>query len=347
MVTTASRVLWSAAGSPAVTGAVDVDGRCWVCAARMTRGLRVDKWQGSNFTGQNRVRSPASTHVCEPCVWAMAGKPPDTLRMTSHLWDEYTGWERPNKGNKPSMRAFLRREHRGEWLAAIADSGQKHIVPWTPVNPAGTRRGRVVFETEVVELPREAGWVMVDTMALLLTLGATKEEITRGEYSARAYSLLGAEAIEKFESEWARQRRGGPWFALAIWLAQRDEAAVAARLEAEKAAKAAKKLEAKNREKTRRTDEGTTADGAGRGTARRARGVPQSGSKPAEALGPVDGQDARSVASVGEPGGVVHGAVEEPRPVGSQQLGLFESQAAGGPVAGGKRGRGRARSDRA
>lgn len=347
MVTTASRVLWSAAGSPAVTGAVDVDGRCWVCAARMTRGLRVDKWQGSNFTGQNRVRSPASTHVCEPCVWAMAGKPPDTLRMTSHLWDEYTGWERPNKGNKPSMRAFLRREHRGEWLAAIADSGQKHIVPWTPVNPPGTRRGRVLFETELVELPREAGWVMVDTMAMLLTLGATKEEIARGEYTSRAYALLGAEAIERFEAQWARQRRGGPWFALAVWLAQRDEAAVTARMEAEKAAKAAKREEAKKREKDRRTDEGATANRSGRGAARRARGAPKGGGEPAEALGSADGPDARGVAAVGEPGGMVHCAVAEPRAFGTEQLGLFEPQAARGPVAGGKRGRGGARPGRA
>lgn len=62
--------------------------RCWVCAGASVRGMLVDSWLGSNFVGRNRVRAPDSLHVCESCVVCMAGRPPDTLRMTSHFVDD-------------------------------------------------------------------------------------------------------------------------------------------------------------------------------------------------------------------------------------------------------------------
>ena len=220
-------------------------GRCWVCAAEMARGALVTKWQGASFTGQNRVRSPASTHVCEPCVWAMAGKPPDTLRMTSHLWAEAEPYLTPNKGGKPVMRAFLRAPHTGAWFAAIADTGQKHIVPWTPINPAGTKRGRVTFEDRAVTV---GDWSAMDAAMLLLTAGATKEELLRGEYGPRAWQLCGA-SIDGFEREHGQRLRGSGWFELVVFLAQRDEAVVAERMDREKEARAEKKATARAREK--------------------------------------------------------------------------------------------------
>ena len=234
-MTYASMILWSARGSPALAGVEAASGVCWVCAHTLVRGLRVDSWQSAKFTGQTRVRRPSASHVCEPCAWAMSGRPPDTLRMTSHLWGDGEGYAAPNKGDKPAILRFLRAAHAGAWLAAIADSGKKHVVPWTPVNPPGTRRGRVLFEDRVVVLPGDAaGWNIVDRLAALLTAGATKDEVARGEWSPRAWALLGGATIETFEADFGRRERGGVWFDLALWLAQRDEEAVADRLAAEK-----------------------------------------------------------------------------------------------------------------
>jgi hypothetical protein len=216
---------------------------CWVCGGDATRGVERHKWAGANFTGQNRVRCAESGYVCESCVHVMAGKPPDTERMWTHLV-EGSSHVRVNKGQKPAIRDFIRRTHEAPWFAAIADSGKKHLIPWTPINAPGQAGGAVLFEEAIVELPRDAeGWSMLDDIAELLTMGATKEEILSGALGSRAWQLCGAK-LHAFETKHGF-RRGGQWFELAIWLAQRDEAAVAERMEAEKLDKAAKKAAAK------------------------------------------------------------------------------------------------------
>lgn len=142
------------------------DGLCWVCAGRMTRGQPVEKWSGSSFTGQNRVRCPDATHVCEACVWVCSriapvpGRPAKpgkkfggNFRNYSHLYErgwrslpfgddgsQARGYVNASKGEKPLIRTFLSREHAGEWFAAIADSGQKHVIPWAPLNGPGVSR---------------------------------------------------------------------------------------------------------------------------------------------------------------------------------------------------------------
>lgn len=314
-MTGASRILWDAKGRPSVDDAEEHAGLCWVCARPMSRGVRVDRWQGANFTGQNKVRAPAATHVCEPCIWSMQGTPPNCLRMYSHLWADGEGYIAPNKGNKPAMLAFLRKHHAGAWFAAIADSGKKQLVPWTPVNPPGSRRGRILFEDQEVTLPVAdgAGWALVDRLRTLLTAGATKDEILRGEWSPRAYSLLGAEAIDLFEEQWGRPKRGGSWFALAVWLAQRDEVAVSARMDAEKATRAAAKQKAKEQSAkpkkerkgaTDRKGQGKTADRDGGGDSRPSGRVPANGSKRAQALGPDTGQAPSGSTDIVDTGGV-------------------------------------------
>jgi hypothetical protein len=248
---------------------------------------------GASFTGQNRVRCPDSDRVCEACVFVMAGKPPDTLRMYTHLVDGDT-WRQVNKGQKPEIRDFLRKPHASTWFAGIADSGQKHIVPWCPLNAPGQRGGSVLFEEQIVTLPStNAGWQIVDDLTALLTAGATKEETITGQYGSRAWSLC-ADTLRAFEARHGGLR-GGAWFDLAVWLAQRDEAMVQARMYAEKEAKS----EAKRRAK------GTIAKPDRGGAPRRARRVPQdAGVQRAQALGSDPGPDASGRAASVDTGGV-------------------------------------------
>lgn len=316
-MSSASALLWQRLDATVVAECGDVDPfRCWVCAGAATRGVVRERWQGANFTGQNKVRAPESSHVCEPCVFVMAGRPPDTLRMYSHLFDVGGEYLRLNKGNKPAMRAFLRRHHAGDWFAAIADSGQKHIVPWAPINPAGTRRPIVLFEETLVTLPAgDAGWTLVDRITALLTAGATKEEIDRGEYGQRAHALC-HDAIETFEESWSA-KRASPWFSLAVWLSQRDEQATQARLEEEKAARAAKKEEAK---RARPTGKGAAPNRNRRTPAPGKSGVSaDQRSEHSEALRSDPGSHAGSGAHVDEPGGVGHAALSRTEAGGAQR----------------------------
>lgn len=141
-----------------------------------------------------------------------------------------------SKGYKAELRAWLRAEHRGPWFAAIADTGQKHVLPWTPVN-LGVR-GKVRFEERECWLEREK-LALLDDLEELLTAGATKDEVLGGRYDAATYVRCG-EQVERFEARWSSER-ASVWWDLAVWLSQRDEARVAERLEAEKAAAKAKK----------------------------------------------------------------------------------------------------------
>jgi hypothetical protein len=143
-----------------------------------------------------------------------------------------------SKGEKPIILAWLRAPKLGTWFAAIADSGQKQVLPLTMVNMPNSR-GRVRFDDMDVVLPDAQGWRIVDDMTALLTVGATKEEITSGAYGSGAWTRC-RETIEQFETQWS-SKRSGAFFSLAIWLAQRDEAAVQERIASEKAALAAKK----------------------------------------------------------------------------------------------------------
>jgi hypothetical protein len=226
----------------------------------------------------------------------MAGRPPDTMRMYSWFVDD-RGILKLNKGNKPQMREWLRAPKVGPWFAAIADSGQKHVIPWTPVNPAGSR-GRVMLEETTIALPSD--WALLDDMAALLTAGATKEEVGRGEYGQGSWERC-ADAIRMFEARHGSMRHGG-WFALALWLAQRDEDAVAKRMDEEKAAREAKK---ETRKRDRREDKRATPDVHRGGAARDSSGLPVDVARErVEALGTDPRSDAGGIAHDDGTGGV-------------------------------------------
>jgi hypothetical protein len=277
---TPAQLTWQAHGSPRVDGCDGADGRCYVCGGELSRGTPVRDWMGSNFTDQARVRAPTATHVCESCCYVSSrtspvlGRPPKdgkrfggNFRNYSHLYDEH-GYSNASKGDKPLIREFLAREHTGVWFAGIADTGQKHVLLFTPLNGPG-RAGRVLFDEVIVHVPEDQS--LVQQMTDLLTAGATKDEITRGEYTASTFLRCAADVMAFEQAH--REQRGSSWFALAIWLAQRDEEAVAARQAAEREAKDAKR---KRQGKAAAPNRRAGADAAG--------AAPASRRQPAETL---------------------------------------------------------------
>lgn len=225
----------------------------------MERGMPVEKWIGANFTDQTRVRSPLSPCVCEACVMLSARTFPvlgrdakegkkfgASFRNVSNAvevgWSgvQAQGYANYSKGEKPAIRAFLERAHAGYWGIGIADSGQKHVAGFAPMNPPG-RGGIVIFEEALLFVP--SSLAMVDDMSALLTAGATKDEIEAGDYRAQTWIRCRVK-VDEFEERNERER-GSDWFRLALWLAQRDEALVEERLAAEKRAETDKKAKAK------------------------------------------------------------------------------------------------------
>lgn len=261
MSPSATQMLYVHLGAPALEAYSVHDLRapvaCQVCAGPATRVVEHRAWASPHNTDQNRVRAPGSPWVCAACVYfhsrtaPVPGRPPapgkklgGNYRNYSHLFEAARGgaaYVNASKAEKPAILAFLRRPKAGLWWAAIADSGQKHVIPWAPVNPPMTR-GRVRFEETEVLLPAPAGWAIVDDMRALLTAGATKNEIASGSYEPGAWRRCRG-ALEAFEEAWARGRHGS-WFKLALWLAQRDEEAVAKRQAAERETIKVRKIKA-------------------------------------------------------------------------------------------------------
>lgn len=210
---------------------------------------------------KNAKRKPKRSEgeVCEKCDGTKLKESGGRFANFSHFLDD-DRTENATKGEKPKILGWLRGPKKGFWACAIADTGQKHVLPYTPLNPPGAR-GRVRFEEAEIRLPDAAGWCIVDDMIELLTAGATKDEIESGNYGARAWQLCGA-ALRAFEAAHGRHR-GGAWFALSVWLAQRDEERVAERMESEKAAAAAKKEAARGRGKARKASDSPGRDASG------------------------------------------------------------------------------------
>jgi hypothetical protein len=292
VATTPTQLLWDACGRPPshkagplpTSASPEEDwSRCWVCAGEtFGRGSPIVKWDGANFTGQTRVRYPAGQAICEPCLWVMArhsevpGKT-GNWRNYSVLWAEGEPLLIASKGDKPAILAWLRRISTAaavdvrtaprRWFAALAESGQKHVVPYVPLNGRGTQR--TLFDEQYFDLPRTPeGWSAVDELAALLTAGATKEEVERGAYNPFTVQRCEA-AIRAFEGR-NGHLRGGGWFALVVFLAQRDEAAVEQRLAAEAAARAEKKARTTKTAKSAKRPTVTRVTRGGTRTAREA-----------------------------------------------------------------------------
>lgn len=282
-MTRPASILHALAGRPAQDRVVELDepALCRVCAGLAHRAAPYERWQGSGFTDQNKLRYIAGTHVCEACVWAHAWNPPPghppaakgkkgvNLRLFSHLYDE-RGYVYANKGDKPTIRAWLLAPKSPPWFAAIADSGQKHVVPWATMN-RDPYVGVVRLEEADVFLDCRIAGEWCEATCELLTAGATKAEIEAGEYRPQTW-LRCEERIRAYEARFGAERGGG-WFALTVWLSQRDEDAVAERRAAEKEAKADGRRTKGSNPRSR----GGPADGG-------ARGVPRGRGERAQAL---------------------------------------------------------------
>lgn len=203
-------------------------GGCKVCSGTGIVTTIPPKGKGS----KSKIGDP-----CPKCDGEGAAQFGGNFRNYSHLWEQ--GWASPafaadetgelrgppgigyvnaSKGEKPLVRAFLEREHAAPWFAAIADSGQKHVLPFARMNGQG-RSGVVLFDEWLVSVPEDTS--LIGEMVTMLTSGVTKDELASRDYYARSWQESRVQ-IEQFEARHGGGRGGG-WFTLALWLAQRDE----------------------------------------------------------------------------------------------------------------------------
>lgn len=201
--------------------------QCRFCG-QTAEGVAFDSWVKPTFTDFDKLQS--GEIVCNDCLFffneasaelaeRMGKEKPQRMRNYSHFIVNGE-WTPLSKGNKDKMRELLLGNVFPE-LAAIADSGQKHIVFRATRNPSGSKAGWVQFEEQRLYLVPDE---LCGLLALVEELYTefSKGEIETGNYYSNRILKFGIDRWQGLEDQ-IKTRRGQPIFALALFLAQRSD----------------------------------------------------------------------------------------------------------------------------
>lgn len=207
--------IYHAAGMPAMQGAQQ--GICRLCG-RVDAGLPFDAWVKDTFTDWDKLQpGDLICHACQFCTAEAApglaervGKDkPQKMRNYSHF---ILGgiWYPLSKGNKVEMRRLL---FSGAGVAVIAESGQKHLLPFSHV-------GWWAFEIAQARPFPERLNTVLGVIEPLYQAGISKAEIESGRYDSKRIMAVGIAAWSAAEEQ-IRLWRGSLALSLALFLAQR------------------------------------------------------------------------------------------------------------------------------
>jgi len=185
-------------------------------------------WVKPTFTDHDKLLD--GNGVCHDCLFwfderseklaALVGKDkPQRMRNYSHF---VVGgkWTPLSKGSKQHMQDILLSETFPE-LAAIAESGQKHIVFRAQRNPPGVTCGWVQFEEQALFVRSQELKSLLD-LTEALYVHFSKGEIETGNYKSYRIMQFGVDAWQELESQ-VKSHRNSLLFKLALFLAQRSE----------------------------------------------------------------------------------------------------------------------------
>lgn len=235
MTTSPCPLVYRLAGSPNLAATQDklmtdnAPASCAVCGRRVDRHGPLAKVAGQNFTDQYWLADPVSTRVCPACTWCLTGKPPNTIRMWTIL--AAPGQEFPTSNpkaflqNTPGLMLTSRGDTKPvvdilcdppdtDWVASVAISGQKHVLPFAHINH-GTGPWRVRMETcTITSTPAEFGRI-IDHAAHLRSAKHSADSVlhlTPGPLKTRA-----ALALWQQHATPLHRFRGSPVLELALW----------------------------------------------------------------------------------------------------------------------------------
>ena len=204
-----------------------MNGKCRFCN-KEGNGQSFDDWVRPTFLDHDKL-VPGDI-ICDDCAFwfeersvllaqKMGKGKPQIMRNYSHFIVNGE-WIPLSKADKVKIAELLTSVPFPE-LAAIAESGQKHIVFRATRNPPGSKSGWVQFEEQSLFVEPGKLIVILDTVEELYTV-FNKTEIGNGSYSPFRVDKFGLERWAKFESM-VREWRGSLLFNLALFLAQRRD----------------------------------------------------------------------------------------------------------------------------
>jgi hypothetical protein len=202
-------------------------GRCRICGLSRT-GQPFDVWVKPTFTDWDKLQ-PGEI-ICDECLaWfderseilaTRVGKDkPQRMRNYSHFVVE-DEWIPLSKGDKARMAEILLRDPFPE-LAAIAESGQKHIIFRAPRNPPGSKAGWVQLEEKSLYVEPDRLRVLLGLIEALYA-GFSKAEIETARYKGYRVVKFGYQQWDELERQ-VRSHRGSLLFHLALFLVQKGD----------------------------------------------------------------------------------------------------------------------------
>lgn len=235
-MTAAQTLLWETAGQPPVPGAKAKllkphPAVCAITGEQVEVSADATKALGENFTDHTLWNSP-SGRVGHAALWCCSGK--GALSPRTWTWVCAPGVDLPpshekapysapglcltNRANTRPVIDILAAPPPGEWVCAVAVSGQKHVLPYAATN-RGSGRWRVRMEdTTIGSTPAEFRRVFGLVVALR-RLGVPADAIKTGTPA----NIKTPAALEKWRqlsgelSPWA----SSPLTDLALWCATR------------------------------------------------------------------------------------------------------------------------------
>lgn len=188
-------MVWELAGRPrrASLAAEPVAATCAMCGRDVAESVHVKhSIGGKSFTDQYLLARRGSDRTCYGCAWVCTGKGMDQIRMWTIV--AVPDRELPPSNPKaqyatPHLHCTSRADMRtvvdtladppdGPWLVAVAESGQKHTIPYARINH-GAGRWRVRMDArDITATPGEFREVFGRVLAL------RKAGFTPGEIEA-------------------------------------------------------------------------------------------------------------------------------------------------------------------
>ena len=237
MYTSGPVMVWELAGRPrrASLPAEPVPAACAMCGRHATETVHVKHTiAGKSFTDQYLLACPDSDRTCYACAWACTGKGMDQVRM----WTIVARTDRTLPPSNPKAAFATEHVHftsradmrlvvdtlanppDGDWLVCVAESGQKHTLPYTKVNH-GAGQWRVRMDAlDIVATPEQFRHVLGHVIRLRAA-GFTPEEI---ETLTPAVGRLTADTLPVWQHHAGELTpwRGSPLLHLAVFLPTKE-----------------------------------------------------------------------------------------------------------------------------
>lgn len=202
-------------------------GRCYLCNGPAHDSTPAKGVLKVTFTDYDRARGDAEDGICCACTWSLQESNPDaqrffpkplSLRMFSHflingIWQAFT------KARKREMSTLLLADVMPE-VAVVSESGQKHLLFKSRLNPPGQRAGWLLFEQRMVWLDLAAFQSLYAHVDALYQSRFTKEALLTGRYSFFPDTDL---KLWREHESFLRSARGSELLALCIYLVTKEK----------------------------------------------------------------------------------------------------------------------------